>query len=88
MASMSPCTVLKGRLPTYAVYGGSVGSSFCLRGPPGPPGPRGLSRSITGQQAVHFQVLKVYALSDTKLQMFPVQMWFYFQVINNRPQIK
>lgn len=25
--------MLKGRLPTYAVKGGSVGSSFCLRGP-------------------------------------------------------
>lgn len=37
MASMSPCTVLKGRFPTYAVKGGSVGSSFCLREPRPPP---------------------------------------------------
>lgn len=47
MASMSPCTVLKGRLPTYAVYGGSVGRSFCLRGPPGPLPPLGLPETNT-----------------------------------------
>lgn len=50
MMSMSPCTVLKGRFPTYAVNGGSVGSSFCFRGPPGPPlpPPRGLTGGQTG----------------------------------------
>lgn len=43
MMSMSPCTVLKGRFPTYAVNGGSVGSSFCFLEPPEPPPPpRGL----------------------------------------------
>lgn len=50
MASMSPCTVLKGRLPTYAVYGGSVGRSFCLRGPPGPLPPLGLPETNTSMR--------------------------------------
>lgn len=43
--SMSPCTVLKGKFPTYAVNGGSDGSSFCFLGPPEVPAPgRGLGR--------------------------------------------
>lgn len=49
--SMSPCTVLKGRFPTYAVKGGSDGSSFCFLGPPEVPAPgRGLERRKSSER--------------------------------------
>lgn len=56
--SMSPCTVLKGRFPTYAVNGGSDGSSFCFLGPPEVPAPvRGLKGEEEQQKMQQQQIL-------------------------------
>lgn len=59
MMSMSPCTVLNGRFPTYAVNGGSVGSSFCFLGPPGPLPPRGLMGGGTEDRQTGTQVKRI-----------------------------
>lgn len=59
MMSMSPCTVLNGRFPTYAVNGGSVGSSFCFLGPPEPLPPRGLMGGGTEDRETGTQVKRI-----------------------------
>lgn len=59
MMSMSPCTVLNGRFPTYAVNGGSVGSSFCFLGPPGPLPPRGLMAGGTEDRQTGTRVKRI-----------------------------
>lgn len=62
--SMSPCTVLKGKFPTYAVNGGSDGSSFCFLGPPEVPAPvRGLRRRKSSKECSNNKHLFFYGAS-------------------------
>lgn len=62
--SMSPCTVLKGKFPTYAVNGGSDGSSFCFLGPPEVPAPvRGLRRRKSSKECSNNKHLFFYCAS-------------------------
>lgn len=74
--SMSPCTVLKGKFPTYAVNGGSDGSSFCFLGPPEVPAPvRGLRRRKSSkkmqQQQILVLLLCIFDLHYRKHVFFP-----------------